>query len=208
MGTTPGTTTTAITGTTTATMTKPYASNGSRKQQPQVILPLALIRENYGVRWVTFTIVAMLIANLGDAVVEFAGIGAAFSLFSAPIPLSCAAAALAVVALRARVGTVGTTITPWGQAFTQSYVADKGLSPHHLRASHVDIGLGALLTNLVAGFIVVACAATLWAHGQTNISSAADAAKALGGRCWARGRRSSSPWASLPPRSCDCAPSR
>ena len=78
------------------------------------------------------------------------------------------------------VGTVGTTITPWGQAFIQSYVADKVLGPHHLRASRVDIGLGALLTNLVAGFIVVACAATLWAHGQTHISSAADAAQALG----------------------------
>jgi NRAMP (natural resistance-associated macrophage protein)-like metal ion transporter len=176
---------------------------------------LALIRENYGVPWATFAIVAMLIANLGDTVAEFAGIGAAFSLFGVPIPLSCAASALAVVALLARanfgrvqlafvavgigvslayalsavlahpdwgraatylvvphgrwasayllavVGTVGTTITPWGQAFIQSYVADKGLGPHHLRASRVDIGLGALLTNLVAGFIVVACAATL-----------------------------------------------
>ena len=29
---------------------------------------LALIRENYGVRWATFAIVAMLIANLGDTV--------------------------------------------------------------------------------------------------------------------------------------------
>ena len=31
------------------------------------------------------------------------------------------------------VGTVGTTITPWGQAFIQSYVADKGLRPEDLR---------------------------------------------------------------------------
>ena len=42
------------------------------------------------------------------------------------------------------------------------------------------MGLAAFLTNLVAAFIVVACAATLWAHGQTSINSAADAAKALG----------------------------
>ncbi len=35
------------------------------------------------------------------------------------------------------VGTVGTTITPWGQAFIQSYVVDKGLRPEDLRGSRV-----------------------------------------------------------------------
>jgi Mn2+/Fe2+ NRAMP family transporter len=64
------------------------------------------------------------------------------------------------------VGTVGTTITPWGQAFIQSYVADKGLKPDDLPASRL------------AGFIVVACAATLYANDIT-ITSAADAALAL-----------------------------
>ena len=76
------------------------------------------------------------------------------------------------------VGTVGTTITPWGQAFIQSYVADKGLRPDDLAASRVDVFSGALLTNLIAGFIVVACAATLYVAGVT-ITSAADAARAL-----------------------------
>jgi Mn2+/Fe2+ NRAMP family transporter len=82
--------------------------------------------------------------------------------------------------LLAVVGTVGTTITPWGQAFIQSYAADKGLRPGDLWAARLDVTLGALLTNIVAALIVVACAATLWAHGQTNIVSAADAAVALG----------------------------
>jgi NRAMP (natural resistance-associated macrophage protein)-like metal ion transporter len=76
------------------------------------------------------------------------------------------------------VGTVGTTITPWGQAFIQSYVADKGLRPDDLRASRLDVFSGALLTNVIAGFIVVACAATIYANGVT-ITSAADAAQAL-----------------------------
>jgi len=76
-------------------------------------------------------------------------------------------------------GVVGTTITPWGQAFIQSYVADKGLGPKDLTASRIDIGLGSVLTNVVAAFIVVACAATIWAHGG-SIQSAADAALALG----------------------------
>jgi NRAMP (natural resistance-associated macrophage protein)-like metal ion transporter len=76
------------------------------------------------------------------------------------------------------VGTVGTTITPWGQAFIQSYVADKGLRPDDLPASRVDVFAGSLLTNVIAAFIVIACAATLYATG-TKITSAADAAKAL-----------------------------
>jgi Mn2+/Fe2+ NRAMP family transporter len=76
------------------------------------------------------------------------------------------------------VGTVGTTITPWGQAFIQSYVADKGLRPDDIKASRVDVFAGALITNVIAGFIVVACAATLYAEG-TKITTAADAAMAL-----------------------------
>lgn len=76
------------------------------------------------------------------------------------------------------VGTVGTTITPWGQAFIQSYVADKGLRPDDLAASRLDVFGGALLTNLIAAFIVIACAATLYAAG-VQITSAADAARAL-----------------------------
>ena len=76
------------------------------------------------------------------------------------------------------VGTVGTTITPWGQAFIQSYVADKGLRPDDLPASRVDVFAGSLLTNVIAAFIVIACAATLYASG-TKITSAADAAQAL-----------------------------
>jgi Mn2+/Fe2+ NRAMP family transporter len=76
------------------------------------------------------------------------------------------------------VGTVGTTITPWGQAFIQSYVADKGLRPDDLPASRVDVFAGALLTNVIAAFIVIACAATLYANGL-KINTAADAALAL-----------------------------
>src|SRR4029077_17194931 len=82
--------------------------------------------------------------------------------------------------LLAVLGTVGTTITPWGQALIQSYVAGENLRPKDFLWARLDVGLAAFLTNVVAAFIVVACAATLWAHGQTSINSAADAAKALG----------------------------
>jgi Mn2+/Fe2+ NRAMP family transporter len=77
------------------------------------------------------------------------------------------------------VGTVGTTITPWGQGFIQAYVADKRLGPDDLVGERIDVGLGSFLTNLIAAFIVIACAATLWAHGDTGITDAATAAKAL-----------------------------
>ncbi len=78
------------------------------------------------------------------------------------------------------VGVVGTTITPWGQALIQSYVADKGLGPRDLGPVRLDITLGSgLLTNLIAAFIVIACAATIFPTGGA-INSAADAANALG----------------------------
>ncbi len=78
------------------------------------------------------------------------------------------------------VGVVGTTITPWGQGLIQSYMADKGLGPRDLVAARIDVTLGSgILTNLVAAFIVVACAATISASGGT-INNAADAARALG----------------------------
>jgi len=77
------------------------------------------------------------------------------------------------------VGTVGTTITPWGQAFIQSYVADKGLREEDLKASRVDVLFGAAIANVIGAFIIVACAATLFASGQTTITSASEAAQAL-----------------------------
>jgi NRAMP (natural resistance-associated macrophage protein)-like metal ion transporter len=78
------------------------------------------------------------------------------------------------------VGTVGTTITPWGQGFIQAYVVDKRLRSEDLAAERVDVLIGVLITNVVAAFIVVACAATLWTSGQRDIPDAAAAARALG----------------------------
>jgi NRAMP (natural resistance-associated macrophage protein)-like metal ion transporter len=78
------------------------------------------------------------------------------------------------------VGTVGTTITPWGQGFIQAYVVDKRLRADDLGAERIDVLIGVFITNVIAFFIVVACAATLWASGQRNITNAAEAATALG----------------------------
>jgi NRAMP (natural resistance-associated macrophage protein)-like metal ion transporter len=78
------------------------------------------------------------------------------------------------------VGTVGTTITPWGQGFIQAYVVDKRLRPEDLRAERIDVLLGVFITNVIAAFIVIATAATLWTSGQRDIQDAGQAAAALG----------------------------
>ncbi|MGZ4268329.1 MAG: NRAMP family divalent metal transporter [Solirubrobacteraceae bacterium] len=81
-------------------------------------------------------------------------------------------------ALLAATATVGTTLAPWGLAFIQSYAVDKRLTPADLRYERVDVITGAVLTGVIGVFVVVACAATLHAHGRT-INDARDAAEAL-----------------------------
>jgi NRAMP (natural resistance-associated macrophage protein)-like metal ion transporter len=76
------------------------------------------------------------------------------------------------------VSVVGTTITPYMQFYLQSAVAEKGIDEEELRLEQADAIGGAIWTNVIAVFIVVACAATLFVHGRT-ITSAADAAAAL-----------------------------
>ena len=79
------------------------------------------------------------------------------------------------------VATVGTTITPWGQAFIQSYVADKRLGPEDLVGERLDVGLGALLTNLIGAFIVVACAAAVYSAGIQVDTNSPDAVQQIAG---------------------------
>jgi Mn2+/Fe2+ NRAMP family transporter len=45
--------------------------------------------------------------------------------------------------------------------------------------SRIDVVAGCFFTDLVAWFIIVACAATLYAHGHRDVRDAADAAQAL-----------------------------
>jgi Mn2+/Fe2+ NRAMP family transporter len=77
------------------------------------------------------------------------------------------------------IGVVGTTIAPWMQFYLQSSIVEKGITPREYKASRWDVILGCLFTDIVAWFIVVACAATLYAHGIRQIRDAADAAQAL-----------------------------
>jgi len=77
------------------------------------------------------------------------------------------------------IGVVGTTIAPWMQFYLQSSIVEKGVSRRQYNASKLDVVAGCVFTDVVAWFIIVACAATLYIHGFREIRYAADAAAAL-----------------------------
>ena len=77
------------------------------------------------------------------------------------------------------IAVVGTTIAPWMQFYLQASIVEKGVTKRQYRASQLDVISGCIFTDVVAWFIIVACAATLYAHGYHKISDAADAAQAL-----------------------------
>jgi Mn2+/Fe2+ NRAMP family transporter len=77
------------------------------------------------------------------------------------------------------IGVVGTTIAPWMQFYLQSSIVEKGVTRRQYKASQIDVITGCIFTDVVAWFIIVACAATLYVHGYHNISDAKDAAQAL-----------------------------
>jgi Mn2+/Fe2+ NRAMP family transporter len=76
------------------------------------------------------------------------------------------------------VAVVGTTITPYMQFYLQSAVAEKAIDEEELPLEQVDAVGGAIWTNVIAIFIVVATATTVFAIGGT-IETASDAARAL-----------------------------
>src|SRR5229473_1273986 len=77
------------------------------------------------------------------------------------------------------IGLVGTTIAPWMQFYLQASIVEKGITPRQYGASRWDVIIGCLFTDIVAWFIIVACAATLYASGRHEIADAASAAEAL-----------------------------
>jgi len=77
------------------------------------------------------------------------------------------------------IGVVGTTIAPWMQFYLQASVVEKGVTVRQYAASRLDVIVGCFFTDIVAWFIIVACAATLYVSGHRNIENAAQAALAL-----------------------------
>jgi NRAMP (natural resistance-associated macrophage protein)-like metal ion transporter len=77
------------------------------------------------------------------------------------------------------IAVVGTTIAPWMQFYLQSSIVEKGVTRRQYKTSKLDVIVGCIFTDVVAWFIIVACAATLYLHGNRDIRDAADAAQSL-----------------------------
>jgi NRAMP (natural resistance-associated macrophage protein)-like metal ion transporter len=76
------------------------------------------------------------------------------------------------------VGVVGTTIAPWMQFYLQSSVVDKGLKSEDYQYARMDVVFGSVIVNIVAFFIIMLCALTIFQAG-IKIETAKDAALAL-----------------------------
>lgn len=76
------------------------------------------------------------------------------------------------------IGVVGTTIAPWMQFYQQSSVVEKGIKLENYKYSRLDVIIGAFVVNIIAIFIIIVCANTLFANG-IRIETAKDAALAL-----------------------------
>ncbi|HJX01146.1 MAG TPA: Nramp family divalent metal transporter [Terriglobales bacterium] len=77
------------------------------------------------------------------------------------------------------IALVGTTIAPWMQFYLQASVVEKGVNIKQYAGSRLDVIVGCIFTDVVAWFIIIACAATLFAAGHTDIHDPTDAAQAL-----------------------------
>jgi NRAMP (natural resistance-associated macrophage protein)-like metal ion transporter len=190
-----------------------------------------LIRERFGVKVIMFVMAALLLADLGNTVSEFAGVAASGEIFNISkyilVPIVAflvwfivikgsykmvervflVASALylcyipsAIMAkpnwgvvfkamvvpsfsfspvyLAMLIGLIGTTIAPWMQFYIQSAVVEKGITAKDYAYSRTDVIVGCFMTDIIAVFIVVACAATLFVH-NIQIATAKDAAIAL-----------------------------
>jgi NRAMP (natural resistance-associated macrophage protein)-like metal ion transporter len=76
------------------------------------------------------------------------------------------------------IGIIGTTIAPWMQFYLQSSIVDKGLKTEDYKYTRLDVIFGSFMVNIVAFFIIMLCAVTLFQNG-IKIETAKDAALAL-----------------------------
>ncbi len=193
---------------------------------------MAVIREEFGVRWALVAAAVVLVANGGTTIAEFAGVAAALQLFGLPPELSApfTGALLGWLVLRSGyakvervflgmgvvfvsyvitvfivhpdwsavarnaviptisgsngfvfllIAFIGTSVTPYMQLYLQSAVADKGTSDADYGYVRTEVIASSIFAVLVVACIVITTAATLHAHGLTNITNVGQAADAL-----------------------------
>ena len=138
-----------------------------------VLVWLLVTRGSYG--WVerVFLVLSLaFLAYIGAAFLARPDWGAVLSGTVRPQPR------LEMGYLQLLIALIGTTISPYMQLYVQSSVVEKGVTPGEYRYTRFDVIAGTLFAGLIAGFIIIATAATLHPRGIA-VETAADAAMAL-----------------------------
>ncbi|MGQ9509105.1 MAG: Nramp family divalent metal transporter [Thermodesulfobacteriota bacterium] len=76
------------------------------------------------------------------------------------------------------IGLVGTTIAPWMQFYLQASIVEKGIKIEEYKFARFDVIIGSVVVHIVAFFIILVCAETLFKNG-IRIETAKDAALSL-----------------------------
>ena len=77
------------------------------------------------------------------------------------------------------IGMVGTSIAPWMQFYLQAAVVEKGITAKEYKESRIEVIVGCIAMSVIAFFIIVACAGTIYAVQPRDLQTPADAAAAL-----------------------------
>jgi NRAMP (natural resistance-associated macrophage protein)-like metal ion transporter len=136
------------------------------------IWALVLFASYRTVERVFLSVMVVFLAYIASAILAEPDWGEVATAFVTPTFDLSSGTLLLMVAL------VGTTITPYMQFYLQSAVAEKGIDEEELGLERADAVGGAIWTNVIAVFIVVATATTIHAVGGT-VQSAEDAARGL-----------------------------
>ncbi len=138
-----------------------------------VVVWLIVVRASYTVAEKIFIVLSTaLLTYVGAALLSHAGWTEVARALVSPSFTFDAGYVSTFVAL------VGTTITPYMLFYLQSSRSDKGVNVKDYANERSDVVVGSLLTTVIAVFIVVSTAATLYAQGIT-VQTAEDAARAL-----------------------------
>jgi len=76
------------------------------------------------------------------------------------------------------IGLVGTTIAPWMQFYLQASIVEKGIKVEEYRYARFDVIMGSVVVHIVAFFIILVCAETLFKYG-VKVETAKDVALSL-----------------------------
>jgi NRAMP (natural resistance-associated macrophage protein)-like metal ion transporter len=76
------------------------------------------------------------------------------------------------------IGLVGTTIAPWMQFYLQASIVEKGIKTDEYQYARFDVVMGSVAVHIVAFFIILVCAETLFKSG-VRVETAKDAALSL-----------------------------